>query len=179
MMMKGRRKKDDVGASMRIEGVAMTMQSKNVSVFVQEALARLLPLIERLAAPPPPLPAGIWPSPPHPMTGSEIRRTIRRYRAGKVRPLDPSIDPLDAADVIEKDLAYAELADTVEDEVDDMYRTLASIEKPRRAVATLEALDAFAKARHLDRDPQSDLAVLISHMRRAMETVDAWWLSRE
>jgi hypothetical protein len=106
-----------------------------------------------------------------------MRRTMRRYRAGKVRPVDPSIDPLDAADAIEKELAYAELADTVEDEVDMVYRTLASIEDSR-AEATVEALDAFAKARHLDRDPKGDLAVLVARMRRAMETVDEWWRIR-
>ena len=159
--------------------MSMTLHPKNVDTYAQEALGRLAPLFERLADPPPPLPTpGIWPPPPFPTAPSEMRRTIRRYRAGKVRPVDPSIDPQDAADAIEKELAYADLADTVEDEVDMVYRTLASIEDSRDAEATVEALDAFAKARHLDRDPTGDLAVLVSRMRRAMETVDEWWRIR-
>src|SRR5258707_10624775 len=105
----------------------MTPHPKNISAYVQEALGRLAPLFERLDDPPPPLPSpGIWPPPPFPTSPSAMRRTIRRYRAGKVRPVDPSIDPRDAADAIEKDLADAELTDTVEDEVDMVYRTLAA-----------------------------------------------------
>jgi len=157
----------------------MTLHTNDVSAYAREALGRLAPLFERLDDPPPPLPApGIWPPPPFPRSPSEMRRTIRRYRAGKVRPVDPSIDPRDAADAIEKELAYAELTDTAADEVDLVYRTLASIEDSRDAEATVEALDAFARARHLDRDPKGDLAVLVSRMRRAMETVDEWWRIR-
>lgn len=157
----------------------MTLHPKNVNAYAQEALGKLAPFFERLDDPPPPLPfPGIWPPPPFPTSRSEIRRTIRRYRAGKVRPVDTSIDPQDAADAIEKDLAYAELVDTVEEEVDNVYRTLAHREDSRYIEVTVEALDAFAKARQLDRDPNGDLAVLVARMRRAMETVDEWWRLR-
>jgi hypothetical protein len=157
----------------------MTLQPKNVSAFVQETLTRLVPLFERLDDPPPPLRTpGVWPPPPYPTAPSEIRRTIRRYRAGKVRPVDPSIDPLEAADAMEKDLAYADLVDSVEEEVDTTYRTLASLEDTY-AEATVEALDAFAKAKQLHRDPKGDLAVLVSRMRHAMETIDEWWRRRQ
>jgi hypothetical protein len=159
--------------------MSMTLHPENVNAFVQEAMARLLPLFERLDDPPPPLPfPGIWPSPPFPTSRSAIRRTIRRYRAGKVRPVDPSIDPQAAADAIEKDLAYAELVDTVEEEVDTVYRALARREDSRYIEVTVEALDVFAKTRHLDRDPEGELAVLVSRMRRAMEIVDEWWRIR-
>jgi hypothetical protein len=149
-----------------------SLRHDQVPAFVKDALSRLAPLLERLEAGTPPLPPGVWPPPPYPTTPTAIRRTIARLRAGKVHAEDPSLDGAAAADLLEQAMAYEELPDAVDREIDEIFRTITALVDTRAVRATADALMEFYNARQLDRDPYGELGELILEMHGALRIVE-------
>ncbi len=137
----------------------------NMAVFA-EVKRRIAAAVERLGATP--VPPGI----PWLLAGepeASVRRTIARLRAGTSVPADPTVDPLELADLKEEQAAYravaaevgeelAAIATFIQEDVD-----LAWAELLADAVATLNAAKQLPEAR----DPDSEIAQSIRRMDRA------------
>jgi hypothetical protein len=97
------------------------------------------------------------------VTPAVIRRSIAGLRSGQMRPVDPSKDPLELADELEKGLmilhALEQIAPLV-NELSEALSTLAHmIEKP-----LAEAMEVYRAARELARTSSSE--TLKEHVRR-------------
>lgn len=143
----------------------MESRKAEVKAVVERALLRLVPLLEVLEDPPDPIPYLYWPPPPYPSTPSQIRRTIKRFREGKVRPVDPSIDPLMVADMAEKHLNFDTAREELYDEIDILREELNALLDHREAKAADEALEMFYKSRDLDKDRMNPLGNIIDRLR--------------
>jgi hypothetical protein len=136
-----------------------------VKAVVERALLRLEPLLDQLEDPPDPIPYLYWPPPPYPATPSHIRRTIRRLREGKVRPTDPSIDPLMVADMAEKHLNFDTAREQLDREIVILRRELNALVDHREAKAADEALEMFYDSRDLDNDDMNPLGDILLRLR--------------
>jgi hypothetical protein len=143
----------------------MESRKAEVKAVVERALLRLVPLLEVLEDPPDPIPYLYWPPPPYPNTPSQIRRTIKRFREGKVRPVDPSIDPLMVADMAEKHLNFDTAREQLDDEIDILREELNALMDHREAKAADEALEMFYDSRDLDKDPMNPLGSILLRLR--------------
>jgi hypothetical protein len=148
----------------------MESRKAEVMAVVERALERLIPLLEILQDPPDPIPHRYWPPTPYPNTPSQIRRTIKRLREGKVRPVDPSIDPLMVADRVERIFNFDTARDQLDDEIATLREELNALLDHREAKAADEALEMFYKSRDLDNDQYNPLGDIILRLRRYIWT---------
>jgi hypothetical protein len=142
-----------------------TRREHNMAV-IAEVTRRVAAAVERLRTTPVP-PGFPWLLPGE--TEASVRRTIARLRAGTIVPADLAIDPLEHADLKEKQQAYRLVAGEVFDELKDIGLFLradldsAEAELLAGAIATLNAAKQLPGAK----DPDSEIAQSIRRMDRA------------
>jgi hypothetical protein len=133
---------------------------------IAEVTRRTATALERLRNTPLP-PGSPWLLPGE--TEASVRRTIARLRAGTIVPADPAVDPLELADLKEKQQAYRLVAGEVAEEMMAIASFLnedleqASAEMMADAVATLHAAKQLPEAKN----PDSEVGRFIREMDRA------------
>lgn len=146
-------------------GTDESRREHNMAV-IAEVTRRIAAAVERLRTTP--VPPGI----PWLLKGeteASVRRTIARLRNGTIVPADPAIDPLELADLKEKQQAYRLVAGEVFDELKDIGLFLqadldsAEAELLADAIATLNAAKQLPGAK----DPDSEIGQSVRRMDRA------------
>jgi len=137
-----------------------TVNGLAVAQDVQRRIEALNRLIAETPRPPDPRPQG---------SDVSLRRTVSRLRAGRIRPVDPAVDPATLADALEKELAYRVLLMTVLTELDVIRDILSSAIETMSGELLEQLLPVFHDLKHLPAagDPDSDVSERIRRMHRA------------
>jgi hypothetical protein len=145
---------------------AMKKEYEEIVTAIDETPTRVTPLVKGIGTTRPlaaPAPAG------RKMSPASIRRTIVRLRAGKIRPLDPTVDPLAYADALEKGLHQMKLIAETLREVEALALTISSGLEKIETEATAEALEVFHAAKQLAEEPgNDDVSEHVRKMHRAL-----------
>ena len=131
----------------------MKKEHEEIVTAIEETLTRVTPLVKEIGTARPlaaPAPAG------RKMSPASIRRTIARLRAGEIRPLDPTVDPIAYADALEKGLHQMNLIAETLREVEALALTISSGLEKIETEATAEALEVFHAAKQLAEVPGND-----------------------
>jgi len=98
------------------------------------------------------------------VTPAVIRRSIAGLRSGQMRPVDPSKDPLELADELEKDLMILDVLQQIIPHFDQFAEALSSAITNKLEKPLAEAMEVYRAARDLART--SDNETLKEHVRR-------------
>jgi hypothetical protein len=98
------------------------------------------------------------------VTPAVIRRSIAGLRSGEMRPIDPSKDPLELADELEKDLMIRDALKQVIPLFDQLAEAIESAIAQKLEKPFAEAMEVYRFARELART--SDSETLKEHVRR-------------
>jgi hypothetical protein len=98
------------------------------------------------------------------VTPAVIRRSIAGLRSGQMRPADPSKDPLELADELEKNLMILDVLKQISGLFRQMAEALSSAMDHKLEKPLAEAMKVYRAARELART--SDNETLKEHVRR-------------
>jgi hypothetical protein len=146
-------------------GTDESRREHNMAV-IAEVTRRIAAAVERLRATP--VPPGV----PWLLKGeteASVRRTIARLRNGTIVPADPAIDPLELADLKERQQAYRLVAGEVFDELKDIGLFLQADLDSAEAELLEDAIATFNAAKQLPgaKDPDSEIGQSVRRMDRA------------
>jgi hypothetical protein len=136
----------------------------HLTVGVAAALQRMKPLLAQLEEPAEPIPPGYWPPPPYPNTPTQIRRTISRLHAGKVRPVDPSVRPRQAAWALRRVFNQDQAREQLEKEIELLRQDLYALSDQREAELAADDLALFFNTHGLDNASDDPLAEIIADL---------------
>lgn len=137
---------------------------------VAEALQRMKPLLARLEEPAEPIPPGYWPPPPYPSTPTQIRRTISRLHAGKVRPVDPSVRPRQAAWALRRIFLQDQARERLEEEIERLRQDLYALSDQREAEFAADDLMLFFSTHQLENELDDPLREIILELYDYLKT---------